>query len=630
MSEVDNLCKVCGIPVGMSFSHVLSPLAKQFPPETGDMLKKIDTKWAENHVYQLDEKNIVYLGKGYSPQYGYSGEFKVRKEPSIQVKELLEDDPEVHYDEKAKTLSIHNINLTVHDCCLHNIDKNWLTKVKKYSFSEQDQYYNYYKFIFSILGVYDEIVEILGEYIYSVDLDDDEVRKICAGIKKEKITTLVSILVGASSTGASKNVKYVSNGTHGCVMNPAVSCSGYYQNERVSKLFKTLAGANDEYSEHKNIVEKLDPRGEFTVVAYEKCNIHNDFFKNVVSECKNFGQNEIYRQMHPQIVYDNGGIDLTQALHQVTFEELFIAMHSIFKGLTLLKSRKYAHLDIKPANIVYNKTTKKMCLIDFGLSQEYHNIVQNKNLYIFEHPYRYYPPEFDVYAEYYKLDPKTFQTKFTKQKLRQSKNFNNFKYYVSWKVDPQEIYDIEIKDMMLNYLDRIDVYMLGVTIAELLKHYHKDKENIKFYGQVIELVKKMTYYAPHLRITPEKAYIEYKKIVNTKIDIPDSVPKSKSIHNTPGPKVCPPGKIINPKTGRCIKEPKPAKVCPPGKIINPKTGRCINAPKPAKVCPPGKIINPKTGRCINAPKPAKVCPPGKIINPKTGRCIKEPNVAKKT
>ena len=73
-------------------------------------------------------------------------------------------------------------------------------------------------------------------------------------------------------------------------------------------------------------------------------------------------------------------------------------------------------------------------------------------------------------------------------------------------------------------------------------------------------------------------------------------------------KECPPDKIINPKTGRCINKPKEKtkkKVCPPDKIINPKTGRCINKPKEKtkkKVCPPDKIINPKTGRCINKPK----------------------------
>ena len=90
---------------------------------------------------------------------------------------------------------------------------------------------------------------------------------------------------------------------------------------------------------------------------------------------------------------------------------------------------------------------------------------------------------------------------------------------------------------------------------------------------------------------------------------------------------CPPGKIRNPKTGRCInnKTKKTQQECPPGKIRNPKTGRCINnkTKKTQQECPPGKIRNPKTGRCINnkTKKTQQECPPGKIRNPKTGRCI---------
>ena len=57
-----------------------------------------------------------------------------------------------------------------------------------------------------------------------------------------------------------------------------------------------------------------------------------------------------------------------------------------------------------------------------------------------------------------------------------------------------------------------------------------------------------------------------------------------------------------------------------------------------KLCPPNKILNPKTGRCVlksgklgqallknkTRPSPSPVqspCPPNKIINPKTGRCV---------
>jgi phage FluMu protein Com len=57
-----------------------------------------------------------------------------------------------------------------------------------------------------------------------------------------------------------------------------------------------------------------------------------------------------------------------------------------------------------------------------------------------------------------------------------------------------------------------------------------------------------------------------------------------------------------------------------------------------KKCPEGKVINPKTGRCIKkenlvkmmdpAGHVAKECPEGKVRNPKTGRCIKKENLAK--
>jgi len=77
---------------------------------------------------------------------------------------------------------------------------------------------------------------------------------------------------------------------------------------------------------------------------------------------------------------------------------------------------------------------------------------------------------------------------------------------------------------------------------------------------------------------------------------------------------------------------KPEKVCPPGKIVNPKTGRCINKPKEKTHKKPGrpkKFDKPeepkeKSTDKPSTDKPEKECPPGKIVNPKTGRCINKP------
>jgi len=77
-------------------------------------------------------------------------------------------------------------------------------------------------------------------------------------------------------------------------------------------------------------------------------------------------------------------------------------------------------------------------------------------------------------------------------------------------------------------------------------------------------------------------------------------------------KPCPPGKILNPKTNRCINIPKETKE----KTSNNKTVKKMDVEKrepeepeepeePTKPCPPGKILNPKTNRCINIPKETK-------------------------
>jgi hypothetical protein len=103
-------------------------------------------------------------------------------------------------------------------------------------------------------------------------------------------------------------------------------------------------------------------------------------------------------------------------------------------------------------------------------------------------------------------------------------------------------------------------------------------------------------------------------------------------------KECPEGKVLNPKTNRCIKNVNSVKKeCPAGKVLNPKTNRCIKDVKNVnsvksvkKECPEGKVLNPKTNRCIkvvndvNSVKSVKKeCPKGKVLNPTTNRCIKD-------
>lgn len=79
--------------------------------------------------------------------------------------------------------------------------------------------------------------------------------------------------------------------------------------------------------------------------------------------------------------------------------------------------------------------------------------------------------------------------------------------------------------------------------------------------------------------------------------------------------------------------------CPPGKIRNPSTSRCVDAKGPTgrriraargnvmTPCPAGTVRNAATGRCVRAvPVPAsgaeRRCPTGTVMNPTTRRCVK--------
>jgi len=58
-----------------------------------------------------------------------------------------------------------------------------------------------------------------------------------------------------------------------------------------------------------------------------------------------------------------------------------------------------------------------------------------------------------------------------------------------------------------------------------------------------------------------------------------STQERKDIQLSPAAFACPPGKVLNPKTNRCVKiktqKITSLKKYPPGKELNPKTNRCI-------------------------------------------------------
>ena len=365
-------------------------------------------------------------------------------------------------------------------------------------------------------------------------------------------------------------IKYINNGTYGCVLRPAIPCdstSKLYTNT-VSKIFKSSSSIRKEHKENVRISKLIDPESIFTVAELDSCII--DLLQIPEKEfrkCKNFSLQELRRKKQPQLIYEYGGNDLNAASTISSFEEIFIGMETIFIGLKSLESHKYAHMDIKPANIVYNSENKKASLIDFGLLTKFGEIYTRNKINILEYKYVYYPPEFascynffqstarknanyisnsnnfiELYDKYIKLITikdahplikiafdKAFVSGITNSDFNQLDDMSNSK---------------DFDKFCRRYANRIDVYSLGASLAKLMSfccHYktltNKHASSLPlFYSSVIKLIGDMLSINPKERLTPTQAYKRYIKVL--------SIIK----------KECPPGKVINPKTGRCIKE----------------------------------------------------------------------------
>jgi serine/threonine protein kinase len=343
--------------------------------------------------------------------------------------------------------------------------------------------------------------------------------------------------------------KYLSHGTYGCVVRPAIGCNKRLDNNNVSKLFSKRSEMEIEVEEHSKINNSIDPTNIFTLKLKEKCSVESERIDyNELTKCKNL---KTVEKDIPQIVYEYGGYDLLETPKHVDFEEIFIASKALFKGLVIMEQRNYAHLDIKPANIVYNRENKKLALIDFGLAQivtGFYSHAGNKKM--IKHPYAYYPPEFSVLTDYWSFDKRTFldnnKNPYKINRTNSKKLLRNIYYLVrtpktisnelnillqSFELNHQNYMEelaaffeyaatkTKLENVLNDFVNRIDVYMVGSTLLEILNAcvYYKTTEitikNCGFYIDVIKLLQNMVHISPAKRFTPQQCLNEYRRIM---------------------------------------------------------------------------------------------------------------------
>ena len=355
--------------------------------------------------------------------------------------------------------------------------------------------------------------------------------------------------------------------------------------------------------------------------------------------------------------FDNLMSVLTQAENNIVVPDALIQLSNI---LDFLKDvLRFNHRDLKSDNIMYSKrgAERLFRLIDFGFSCLTWNGVKVSGSWWFDREVHH---GVEIKRNCFKVDRDLSQLVFELRMYQQA--------YLSHRL-------LRLFNNILNAVIK------GKKCTIVLTNPGKLCTGIRDWKSSYDFLDKSDVHVPYG--TPSMIKREMENFLADRPfgtggepDVPDILPAVAEPD-----KICPPGKIYNPRTRRCIKAPAVAPgadpllaPCPPGKIRNPVTRRCIKNKGPGAVaavvaaglpaavaipavavapsvhgapCPPNKVLNPATGKCVlrdgaigkkilaaAVPVPAgaaggvapavaamKACPPGKILNPATKKCV---------
>lgn len=283
----------------------------------------------------------------------------------------------------------------------------------------------------------------------------------------------------------------IGEGSYGCIFKPIVTCKHEKKLPRdtIGKVFIDYS----EFDIEKTIQEKIkviDPKNEFTLPLYDVCDIKKFSQHDNVEKCTLISNNNDKINEYPQLIYKYGGIDLKNIIKNdlgnvKKFMDLFVKFRPIFVGIKKMINANYIHQDIKPPNILYNKKTKKIYLIDFGILTYSQDIYKHNNSYVLKYDYPYYPPEYKLFVNN--------KDSFIKYYNKVLKNFH-FDFVIGNKhIDLLRIiYEdigVDVVDDLKKVYDnpknifnpsKIDLYSLGIVILELFIWsglYNKKKTN---------------------------------------------------------------------------------------------------------------------------------------------------------
>ena len=439
--------------------------------------------------------------------------------------------------------------------------------------------------------------------------------------------------------GETSEAEVIGEGSYGCIHKPSLKCKNKNINydKKISKILlkKYAEKEMDEY----DILSKIDKKHKYYLGNPVICEPDDSEFNlNSIHKCETFSEDPRNRiSDNNLLIMNDGGINLEvfademhkqrKSLETTKKMELFwIEFHRVFMGIQLFLKNGIIHYDMKPQNIVYNQSTNRINIIDFGLMRNINDVIDNSGksenhlaVYHWSYPFEcnfHNKKEFDDFVTLSNDAKQNYYDRILNN-LNKKKDTSSFRNFFSFVIDPYDANDNQSKmiqrymDGFLNLiineiknynhflrssLETVDVYGTGIAIAyvnNMTKHLLDEKMT----NDLNELVFYMTTPVLSQRYTIEQCIQRFEEILKIhnitqkhKIGFKNNkLVKTKSDNK----KMINANTIILSKRERSSGEVNHGNInCPSGSEFDNTTKKCY------KKCPKGKIRSNTTRRCV--------------------------------
>jgi len=358
-----------------------------------------------------------------------------------------------------------------------------------------------------------------------------------------------------------EEIKVIGEGSYGCVHKPSLECkknsSKINYKNKISKLLmkEDAIKESDEY----DIIAKYDKKNKYFLGKPFHCQVKpTPSNLAAINDCEN-GDEYLDNIEDTQLLIMNYGGDNLEILSKdfnkmkhtkqnIDFAKKFlIESKHIFDAVQFLYKYKIIHHDLKPQNMVYDKKTNKIKLIDFGFvtyKDKVINLSKNSNNRLSRCHWSY-PLEINFYNhDKYKL----FSKYSDDEKNRYYKNIVNninikendkcstaisilfyyiidkkssdieknrliYRYFNDYKKMLDNINEENYKTFLKKSVDTIDLYGVGITFYLLLNNMKHLLEK-----SIVEKMEELCYHmvTPDLfnRYSIETSIKKYKEIID--------------------------------------------------------------------------------------------------------------------